>query len=57
MTFSSPFWEAEVVNRSFHSRNWEHFFNGEQNDVPPLDRGITRLYCQTIILVYQRQAD
>lgn len=54
MTFSSPFWESEVVTRSFHSRNWGHFFNGEQNYVPPLDRGITGLYCQTIILVYQR---
>lgn len=47
MTFSSPFWEAEVVTHTFHSRNWGHFLNGQQNDVSPLDRGITRLYCQT----------
>lgn len=25
---------------------------GEQNDVPPLDAGITRLGCQTVIPVY-----
>lgn len=54
MTFSSSSWEAEVVNHSLHSRNWGHLFNGEQNDVPPLDTGITRLDCQTVIPVYQR---
>lgn len=57
MTFSFSSWEAEVINHSLHSRNWGYFFNGEQNDVPPLDTGITSLDCQTAILVYQRQAE
>lgn len=57
MTFSSSSWEAEVGNHSLHSRNWGHFFNGKQNYVLPLERGITRLDCQTAIPVYQRQAE